>query len=112
MKKARISAGLSAYRQIQLTIKTYESFNHRRYGNPWIAEVIPGTTKPDFSRKVGGYTGAYGKGEAGNLYVSDPVEGQLYTFGQKDYRGGKTERGYARYENGEFHEVDPRDLCD
>ena len=48
------------------TIKTYESFNHRRYGNPWIAEVIPGTTKPDFSRKVGGYTGAYGKGEAGN----------------------------------------------
>ena len=46
------------------TIKTYESFNHRRYGNPWIAEVIPGTTKPDFSRKVGGYTGAYGKGEA------------------------------------------------
>ena len=94
------------------TIKTYESFNHRRYGNPWIAEVIPGTTKPDFSRKVGGYTGAYGKGEAGNLYVSDPVEGQLYTFDQKDYRGGKTERGYARYENGEFHEVDPRDLCD
>ena len=94
------------------TIKTYESFNHRRYGHPWIAEVLPGTTKPDFSRKVGGYTGAYGKGEAGNLYVSDPVEGQLYTFGQKDYRGGKTERGYARYENGEFHEVDPRDLCD
>lgn len=62
--------------------------------------MIPGTTKPDFSRKVGGYTGAYGKGEAGNLYVSDPVEGRLYTFGQKDYRGGKTERGYTRYENG------------
>lgn len=41
--------------------------------------MLPGTTKPDFSKKVGGYTGAYGKGEAGNLYVSDPVEGQVYT---------------------------------
>ena len=70
------------------TIKTYESFNHRRYSNPWVAPVLPGTTKPDFSKKVGGYTGAYGKGEAGNLYVSDPVEGQVYTYGQKDYRAG------------------------
>ena len=94
------------------TIKTYESFNQRRYSNPWVAETIPGTTKPDFSRKVGGYTGAYGKGESGVLYVSDPVEGRLYTYRQKDYRGGKTDRGYARYENGEFREVDPRDLCD
>lgn len=40
------------------TIKTYESFNHRRYSNPWVAPVLPGTTKPDFSKKVGGYTGA------------------------------------------------------
>ena len=93
-------------------VKEYAAFNPRRYGNPWIAEVIPGTTKPDFSRKIGGYTGAYGKGEAGKLYVSEPREGCLYTYGQKDYRGGNTERGYVRYEGGEFHEVDPRDLCD
>lgn len=44
-----------------------------------LPQCSPGTTKPDFSKKVGGYTGAYGKGEAGNLYVSDPVEGQVYT---------------------------------
>ena len=92
------------------TNKTYESFNHRRYSNPWVAPVLPGTTKPDFSKKVGGYTGAYGKGEAGNLYVSDPVEGQVYTYGQKDYRGGKSDRGYVRYESGEFHEVDPAEI--
>lgn len=94
------------------TAKTYESFNHRRYSNPWIAEVIPGTTKPDFSRKVGGYTGAYGKGEAGNLYVSDPVEGRLYTFGQKDYRGREDRARIHPVRKREFHEVDPRDLCD
>lgn len=94
------------------TVKEYESFNHRRYGNPWIAEVIPGTIKPDFSHKVGGYTGAYGKGEAGKLFVTNPVEDKVYIYGQKDYRGGNTERGYVRYENGEFIEVDPRDLCD
>ena len=50
------------------TIKTYESFNHRRYSN------------------------------------------QVYTYGQKDYRGGKSDRGYVRYESGEFHEVDPAEI--
>ena len=53
-------------------IKKYESFNERRYGNPWVAIVDKRTAKPNFICRVGGYTGGYGKGEAGALYVTDP----------------------------------------
>ena len=37
------------------------------------------------TEKVDGYTGVYGKGESGILYISKPEEGQVYVFGQKDY---------------------------
>lgn len=39
------------------TLKKYDSFNHRRYGNPWVA-IVSKDGKIDFNRKVGGYTGA------------------------------------------------------
>lgn len=84
-------------------IKTYLPYNKRRYGEPWVATVNPATAKPDFSHRVGGYTGHDG-GE-GDLYVTDPQEGTVYMYGQKDYRGGNTERDYALYHNGIFHEV-------
>lgn len=94
------------------TIKEYDSFNFRRYGNPWVAMVDPKTGKPDFSSRVGGYTGGYNKGEAGELYVADPQEGAVYMYGQKDYRGGNTERAYVQYRAGEFHEVAPAHLVE
>lgn len=93
-------------------LKGYESFNFRRYGNPWVAKVDPKTAKPDFSVKVGGYTGGYNRGEAGDLYVLDPTEGTVYMYGQKDYRGGKTTREYALYKDGEFRPVDTTNLLE
>lgn len=90
------------------TIKTFDEYNFRRYGMPWVAIVDPKTAKPDFSKDVGGYTGR--KGEAGDLYVIEPLEGAVYMYGQKDYRGNNTVRAYAQYLDGEFHEVSNTDL--
>lgn len=84
------------------TLKHYSSFNQRRYGNPWVARVDKKTAKPDFSERVGGYTGGYNAGEEGDLYIYEPQEGEIYMYGQKDYRGGNTEREYVQYKNGEF----------
>lgn len=91
-------------------LKSYESFNFRRFGNPWVAKVDPKTAKPDFSVKVGGYTGGYNQGEAGDLYVLNPTEGTVYMYGQRDHRGGNTTREYALYKDGEFLPVSARDL--
>lgn len=91
-------------------IASYGEFNERRYGNPWVAKVDPRTAKPDFSVRVGGYTGGYNMGEAGDLYVYEPEEGAVYMYGQKDYRGHNTERGYVKYVNGEFVDVSTADL--
>lgn len=91
------------------TIKKYDSFNFRRYGNPWVAKVNA-NGKIDFSVKVGGYTGGYNKGEAGELYVNNPVEGQVYAFGQKDYRGNNGGYQYVVYQNGEFNPIEKTEL--
>lgn len=91
-------------------LKHYDYFNSSRYGNPWVAKVDAKTAKPDFKLKVGGYTGGYNRGEEGDLYVTDPQDGTVYMFGQKDYRGKKTERGYVVYKNGEFLPVTPSAL--
>ncbi len=90
-------------------IKQYGDFNFRRYSNPWVAKVAP-NGKLDFSVKVGGYTGRYNAGEAGSLYVTDPVEGTVYAYGRKDYRGGNGGYQYVQYVNGEFVPVDAADL--
>lgn len=42
-------------------VKTYDSFNFRRYSNPWVAIVNKSTGKIDFSQRVGDYTGGYNK---------------------------------------------------
>lgn len=91
-------------------IKTYESFNFRRYSNPWVALLNKSTGKIDFSQKIGGYTGGYNKGEAGDLYIFEPVEGAVYAYGQKDHRGNGTELEYIQYVNGEFIPVDKTEL--
>lgn len=69
-----------------LVILKHSEFNFRRYGNPWVA-LVGKDGKIDFSERVGGYTGGYNKGEAGELFITNPVEGRVYAYGQKDYRG-------------------------
>lgn len=92
-------------------VKNYESFNSRRYGNPWVARVAS-DGKIDFSTKVGGYTGGYNKGEAGSLYITDPVEGAVYAYGQKDYRGNNGGYDYIVYsaKDDGFREIAKTDL--
>ena len=82
-------------------IHSYGEFNQRRYSNPWVARVDE-RGKLDFAAKVGAYTGAYGKGEAGDLYVYEPEEGAVYAYGQKDYRGSNGGYEYAQYKDGAF----------
>ena len=91
------------------TIKTYECFNQRRYSNPWVA-IVGEDGKINFNWKIGGYTGAYGKGEAGELYITEPVENAVYAYGQKDYRGNNTEYRYIQYRNGQFVPVEKTEL--
>lgn len=92
-------------------IARYESFNQNRYGNPWVA-IVGENAKIDFSRKVGGYTGAYGKGEAGELYITEPVECAVYAYGQKDYRGRSGGYKYIKFINGEFIPVEKENLIE
>ena len=87
-----------------IIVESYGAFNFRRYSNPWVAIMVDG--KPDFSAKVGGYTGKYNKGEAGDLYITNPVEGAVYAYGQKDYKGNNTEMAYLKYVDGELVGVD------
>lgn len=74
-------------------IKDFEAYNHRRYSRPWVALVVD--AKPDFSVEVGRYTSK--SGDAGELVIVDPQVGQVFTYGQKDYKGRHTEIAYCVY---------------
>lgn len=82
-------------------IASYRSFNQRRYGTPWVCTMTP-AGKYDFSQRVGTYTGDGYQGEAGDLVVTEPVEGQVYGYGQKDYRGSNTEKKFAKWTGDKF----------
>lgn len=94
-----------------IVLAKYSDFNPRRYGNPWVAQVSA-NGKIDFSKKVGGYTGGYNKGEAGELYITAPVEGAVYAYGQKDYRGHNGGYEYVQYVNGKFIAIDKTALIE
>jgi hypothetical protein len=91
-------------------IESYGWFNKRRYSDPWIAVVSPKTGKIDFSKRVGGYTGGYHTGEAGDLYVTEPTINTVYAYGQKDHRGGNTKIRYAKFDGEDFVEIPKTDL--
>jgi len=97
-----------------LIIKNYSEFNQRRYSNPWIAKVNPANGKIDFNERVGSYTGGYNKGEAGQLCITNPIEGGVYAIhtGQKDYRGGTTETNYIKIIDGKIVDIDKSHLIE
>lgn len=90
-----------------LIVKSYEPYNHRRYGSPWVCRVAADTTL-DFSAHVGRYTGY--NGSEGDLIIHSPVEGQVYAYGQKDYRGNNSGYQYIQYLNGEAVPVERKNL--
>lgn len=94
-----------------LVVATYEAFNQRRYGNPWIAKVGP-NGKPSFEKKVGSYTGTYGRGESGELYIFEPEEGAIYAYGQKDYRGTGAPIRYIQIRDGAPVAIERGELLD
>ncbi len=84
-------------------ISHYGSYNERRYSQPWVC-LMNEKGAYDFSKKIGVYTG--GKGEEGDLVVFEPVEGQVYGWGQRDYRGNRTEKNFCKWTGSEFAECD------
>ena len=88
-----------------VVLKSYGGFNQRRYGNPWVGEVMA-NARISFEYRIGGYTGGYNKGEAGDLYIEDPKVDCIYAYGQKDHRGRHSECEYAIYKgDGKFEEI-------
>ena len=84
-------------------IESYYTYNARRYSTPWVC-LMTETGKFDFSKEIGTYTG--GKGEEGDLIVFKPVVGQVYGYGQKDYRGGNTEKNFVKWNGVAFEKCD------
>lgn len=81
-------------------INSFDRYNERRYSRPWVCLMTP-TGGYDFSSRIGTYTGAQ-PGDAGDLVIFEPCEGQVYGYGQKDYRGNRTEISHALWDGEKF----------
>lgn len=82
-------------------IAHFESYNPRRYGTPWVCPMTP-DGKYEFSIRVGTYTGNARQGQSGDLVVFEPEDGQVYGYGQKDYRGKFTVIAFAKWDGTQF----------
>ena len=87
----------------KVVIKHYEKYNRKRFSTPWVCQMTE-YGKHDFTQKVGTYSNV--PGEEGDLVVFNPVEGQVYGYGRKDYKGKRTEKNYAIWNGAEFVECD------
>lgn len=86
-----------------VVLKHFDNYNWRRYSTPWVC-LITETGKHDFCHEVGTYTGE--KGREGDLVVFHPEIDQVYGWGQKDYRGNRTEKSFCKWTGTEFVECD------
>lgn len=83
-----------------VVVAHFDRYNERRYGIPWVC-VMTENGRFDFSHEVGTYTEKPGR--EGDLIVFRPVIGQVYGWGQKDYRGGKkTEKNFCKWNGTAF----------
>ena len=81
-----------------VVIRRYEPYNGKRFSRPWVCEMSD-RGEYLFDNKVGTYDGTDMGGE---LVVFEPVEGKVYGFGMKDYRGSRTSIGFVKYSDGKF----------
>lgn len=79
----------------------FDELNERRFSSPWVCKMTE-DGRFDFNSRVGCYTGNGRDGEEGDLVVFDPVEGQVYGYGQKDYRGNRTQKKFVLWDGEKF----------
>jgi hypothetical protein len=72
-----------------IIVEHFASYNQRRYSTPWVCPMGP-RGEYNFSVRCGTYTGNAQAGEEGDLVIFEPEVGQVYAWGQKDYRGSNT----------------------
>lgn len=79
-----------------------QPYNARRYSKPWVSYVNDG--QHSFT-VLFLFTGRHCMDEAeteGDVIIRQPIEGQVYGYGQRDNRGNNTVTCYALWNGNEF----------
>lgn len=76
-----------------IPIREFESFNFRRYSDPWAASLDRHGRVKTFCCQ---YDGGFRTGDPGTLWLLDAKEGAFYRWGQRDNRGNNTQTGYVQ----------------
>lgn len=82
-------------------IASYSSFNQRRYGTPWVCTMTPAgnTTFRSGSAPTPGTVIRVRRATSLSRTLSS---GQVYGYGQKDYRGNGTVKKFAKWDGEKF----------
>lgn len=103
LKKAWKEAKENVNKLKNVVVEHFGSYNTRRYSMPWVCKITD-DGRYDFSERIGCYTAEHG--EDGDLVIFQPVAGQVYGYGQKDYRGNSTVKKTVKWNGSAFVECD------
>lgn len=103
LKKAWKEAKEMAAEARNIVVEHFEGYNPRRYSMPWVCKITE-EGRHDFSERIGIFTGS--DGDAGDLVIFHPVVGQVYGYGQKDYRRHNTIKKIVKWTGSAFAECD------
>lgn len=103
LKKAWKEAKGMVIEASNVVVEHFENYNARRYSMPWVCKITK-DGRHDFSERIGIFTGS--DGDVGDLVIFQPVVGQVYGYGQKDYRRHNTVKKIVKWNGSTFVECD------
>lgn len=95
-------------------IQSFGAFDEEKFENPYVGKIT-GTGKIRYAMgkneygrtlHVGGYTGRKGLGEAGDVYVWNPQEGDVYAVCQRNNQTLRTDVNFYEYSKEKFIALD------
>lgn len=90
-----------------MLVGSFKPWDATRFGKPWFARIVADGGGICFKFDETAFVGDEGKG--GSL-EADVADGEFVAFGQKDYLGGKTVVKMGFFSDGEFVDMEQREI--
>jgi len=97
---------------VLVTVAKFGSYNHRRYGRPWLAKLegIPGSVKLKYNFIEEAFVPDEEEHGSGGVIMGYFSDGDYVAYGQKDFRGGNSVSWHGIFLDGQMQKVSKSEI--